>query len=185
MKTKYIIISLFAFLFYNCNINNEDDFLKNFKSQDKYEYLAIEQAKKEINNSDLFVLNKSEALNEFVFNYDKSYYYGYKVQLTQDTYLVSYGVRYIPKYGSTFKLINWLDSYLCIYENKKGVVSKIKTTSSDPIMSECQEKDGIYTIKSFIKVYKSDDTPENKKYFVKDSIVTKYKIENNRFVKIK
>nr|WP_315151774.1 hypothetical protein [uncultured Flavobacterium sp.] len=184
MKAKYIII-LFSIFFYNCTDKKEDEFLKNFTDKDKYEYLTIDKFKKQINETDLYTLNKSEAMNESVFNDDKKYYYGYKIKLTQDTYLISYGVTYNPLYSGTFKLIDWSDTYLCIYQNGNGVVSKIKTTSSDPIYSGCNEKNGIYTIKSYVSVFKLDDTAGYTKYFVQDSIVTNYKIENNLFVKIK
>jgi hypothetical protein len=184
MKAKNIII-LFSILFCNCTDTKEDEFLKNFNDKDKYEYLTFYQLKKRINKTDLYTLNKSEALNEFVFNNAKKYYYGYKTKLTQDTYLISYGVTYNPLYGATFMLIDWYDTYLCIYQNGNGVVSKIKTTSSDPIYSGCREKKGIYTIYSYKSVFKLDNTAEYTKYFVQDSIITKYKIENNRFVKIK
>nr|WP_315159438.1 hypothetical protein [uncultured Flavobacterium sp.] len=184
MKTIYTTI-LIAFLFYSCEDNKEDKFLKNFKNKDKYEYLTVDKLQKQINEIDLFTLNNSEAVNEFVFNDDKKYYYGYKIKLTQDTYLISYGVTYNPRYSGTFKLIHWFDTYLCLYQNGSGVVSKIKTTSSDPIYSGCFEKNGIYTIKSYISIFKLDDTAGYTKYFVHDSITTSYKIESNRFVKIK
>ncbi|WP_264566394.1 hypothetical protein [Flavobacterium sp. N3904] len=183
MKTKYLII-LFSMLFFNCNDTKEDEFLKHFTYKNKYENLSIDQLKKQINETDLFTLNKSEAMNEFVFNDDKKYYYGYKSKLTQDTYLISYGVTYNPLYTGTFRLINWSDTYLCIYQNGNGVVSKIKTASSDPLLSGCKEKNGIYTITSFNSVFKIDDSVGYRKYFRTDSIIAKYKIENNRFVEI-
>lgn len=104
--------------------------------------------------------------------------------MNEDTYLISYGVKYTPLYTGTFKLIHWTDTYLCIYQNGKGVVSKLKTTSSDPIMSGCKEENGIYTIKYFISVYKVEDTAESKFYFVRDSIIKKYTIKDNQFEEI-
>lgn len=158
--------------------------MKNFTDKKHYEYLKAKQLTNQINEADLYIVNKSEAKNEFIFNSEKKYFYGYKIKLNEDTYLISYGVKYTPLYTGTFKLIHWTDTYLCIYQRGKGIISKLKTTSSDPIMSGCKEENGIYTIKSFMSVYKVEDTLENKSYFATDSIVKKYTIKGNLFEEI-
>lgn len=182
MKTKNIII-LIVLSFLSCESSKEDKFLENFKYNDCNKILLFNQLKEQINEKDLQSLNKSEAINEFVFNTNKKYYYGYKTKLSEKLYLISYGIKYLPRNNPNFYLTNWYDTYLCIYQKGIGVVSKIKMSSDEPILSRCKEDKGIYTIKSYMYVYKVEDTNENKSYFIKDSITTKYKIENNQFVK--
>lgn len=182
---KAFIIFLFSILFYNCSNTKEEDFLENFKEVEKIDYSSNIGLKKQIINDDLYILTKSEAINEFEFDTDKKYYYGCKTKISDDCYLLTYTLGYRLLYNRPFSLDNGYRVYWCLYQKGIGLVSKIKMSSNDPILSDYKEKNGVYTIKSFISVLKSEDTPENKIYFVRDSIVTQYKIENNRFVKIK
>lgn len=169
---------------YSCKDAKEDQFLNNFKDTIQVHYTSYIKNQREIKNEGLHILNKTDAINEFVYNKRKKYYYGYKTKISDDHYLLSYYVTYFPAYKHTNRLVNWEDSYLCVFEKKNGVVSKIKIASSDPILAGCKEKEGIYTVYSYMSQFKyteEDDQP----YFYRDSIISKYKIENNRFVEIK
>lgn len=157
-------------------------FLKNFL--DNKEFCNPNGYKKVINDDDLQILNKTDAINEFVFNTDKKNLFGYKVKHKDDFYLISYMTKYTPFYKPAFKIWNWYDIYLCIYEKNKGVISKIKIISSEPIRSKFKENKGYYTITSY--KLKSEFNELTKRIdYSQDSIVTKFKIENNRFVPMK
>jgi hypothetical protein len=181
MKIKYLVLFILIGL-YSCKESKEDLFLKNFL--DKKDFGNQNGYNKVINDNDLQILNRTDAINEFVFNTGKKNLFGYKVKLKDDFYLISYMTKYFPLYKPTFKLWNWFDIYLCIYEKNEGVVSKIKLMSSDPILSGFKEINGVYAITSYksISVY---DESKDRIYYRQDSIVTKFKIENNRFVKMK
>ena len=175
----YILLAL-----YSCKDTKEDQFLNNFKDTIQVHYTSYIKNQREIKNEDLHILNKTDAINEFVYNKNKKYYYGYKTKISDDHYLLSYYVTYFPFYRPVNRLTNWEDSYLCVFEKRNGVVSKIKITSSDPILSGFKEKHGVYTVNSYknqLKYKEDEDQP----YFYFDSIISKYKIENNRFVEIK
>ena len=77
-------------------------------------------------------------------------------------------------------------TYFVIYKKGEGIVSKLKVTTNDPSLSWFEEKEGIYTIKSISAYLKYDELKNG--FFPcrkKDTIISKYKIENNRFVEIK
>jgi len=167
----------------SCKDTKEEQFLNNFKDTLQVHYTSYIKNQREIKNEDLQFLNKTDAINEFVYNKDKKYYYGYKTKISDDHYLLSYYVTYFPFYRPTNRLINWEDSYLCVFEKRNGVVSKIRISSSDPILSGFRENEGVYSVNTYMRQFKY--TEEGKPHFYRDSIITKYKIENNRFVEIK
>lgn len=117
MKTKYII--LLSILFYNCSDTKEEEFLKKFKEKEQFNYSTSIKLGKEINNNDLYILNKSEALNEFEFDIDKKYHYGYKKQISNDCYLLSYVLGYKLLYNHPFTMYFGFREYWCLYQ--KGV----------------------------------------------------------------
>ena len=184
MKAKYIII-LIVILFYSCSESREEKFLKNFIDKEKYN--PISSGMKEINNEDLYFLNKAEAINEFKLENGKKYSYGYKTKISNDCYLLSYGYQYhIDNNFHPFALGITGKSYLVIYKKGNGVISKLKVSSGDPVLSWFEEKAGIYTIKSISAYFKYDEI--KREFFPfreKDTIISKYKIEDNRFVEIK
>ena len=184
MKAKYIII-LFSILFCNCTDTKEETFLKNFPDKKKYES-NINRKPKEITNDDLYFLNKSEAINEFEFESGKKYFYGHKTKISNDFYLISYGIAYhIDNNFHPFALGIAGRSYLCIYQKGNGIVSKLKISTNDPIQKRYKEKAGIYTIETVSTILKYDELKDGFfPYRVKDTIISKYKIENNRFIKI-
>ncbi|WP_026715328.1 hypothetical protein [Flavobacterium daejeonense] len=181
MKIKYLVLFIF-FGFYSCNESKDELFLKKFL--DKKDFSNQNGYNKVIDDDDLQILNRTDAINEFVFNTDKKNLFGYKTKLKNNFYLISYMTKYVPLYKPTFKILNWFDIYLCIYEKNEGVVSKIKLMSSDPILSGFEEINGVYTITSY-KIKSEYDDLKKRIYYSQDSIVSKYTIENNRFVKIK
>lgn len=185
MKAKYIII-LITVLFYSCGDSKEEKFLKNFIDKEKYNPTYSSQMK-EINNEDLYFLNKAEAINEFELETGKKYYYGYKTKINNDCYLLSYGYQYhIDNNFHPFALGITGKSYVGIYQKGNGIISKLKVATGDPTLSWFKEKAGIYTIKSILAYLKYDEQKNGYfPYREKDTIISKYKIENDRFVKIK
>lgn len=186
MKAKYIII-FFSILFYNCNDSKEEQFLNNFKEEHEYRKDVVQGRTKKISNDDLYILNKTEAINEFEFDKDKSYSYGYKSKISKDSYLLTYNMSYKLYYNHPFTLDFGHREYWCIYQKGVGVVSKIKFSSNDPISIYPEKKNGFFTTTSYILVYRYKETKEggNLIYHERDSLISKYKIENNRFVEIK
>ncbi|WP_264566393.1 hypothetical protein [Flavobacterium sp. N3904] len=184
MKAKYIII-LFSILFCNCTNTKEETFLENFPDKEEYESNSNRKPK-EITSDDLYFLNRSEAINEFESEIGKNYYYGYKTKTSNDCYLILYGYTYrIDNNYHPFALGFAGKSYLCIYQKGNGIVSKLKISTNDPIQNTYEEKTNIYTIKTVSAILKYDELKNGFfPYRSKDTIVSKYKIENNRFVKI-
>lgn len=187
MKLKYFGVLLFM-LFFNCSdCKDEEKFLNNFKEENEYRKDILQGRTKEISDEDLYILNKTEAVNEFEFDIDKSYSYGYKKKIKNDSYLLNYNLSYRLRYNQPFTMDYGRREYWCIYQKGLGVVSKIKFSADDPIFIYHEYKNGILTTTSKIMVYKYKETKEggNLIYPQADSLVSKYKIENNRFVKIK
>jgi len=185
MKEK-IIPFVITVLLFSCNNSSEESFLKNFTDKEKYNPTDTKQAK-EINSEDLHFLNKAEAINEFELETGKKYYYGYKKAIGNDYYLLYYDYKYhIDNNFHPFALGITGKSYVCVYQKGSGIISKLKVATGDHILSRFEEKDGIYTIKS-ISAYLKYDEQKNGFYpfLEKDTIISKYKIENNRFVEIK
>lgn len=181
MKKTYIIVIL-SLLFYNCSDSNEEIFLKNFIDKEKIK--SNFNYKKEISKTDLYILNKSEAINEF--GTGCKYYYGYKTKMSNDCYIIFYSTQYpIDNNYHPFAMGLATKGYLCIYQKGIGVVSKLKISSNDPILSRYSEKKNIYIIKSISSLLKYDEDKNGfYPYIEKDTIISKYKIESNRFVKI-
>lgn len=185
MKNKIYILLVFSILFYNCSDTKEEKFLKNFIDKDKV--TSNFNHKKEISNDDLYILNKSEAINEYI-PYDMVYYYGNKEKISEDSYLIVYGCQYhIDNNYHAFAPIGLATkSYLCIYQKGVGVVSKLKVVSNDPDWVFYEKKKDTYVIKLIRSFLKYDELKNGYyPYTDKDTIFYKYKIENNRFVKIK
>lgn len=182
MKTKYLRF-IFLILFVNCSDSKEERFLNNFIDKEKinsnFDY------KKEINKEDFYILNKTEALNELDSN--KFFYYGYKTKLDNDCYLIFYSTQYyIDNNFHPFAMGLASKGYLCIYQKGVGIVSKLKISSNDPNLIHFEEKNEIYIIKSLSSYLKYDEGKNGfYPYLEKDTIVSKYKIENKRFVEIK
>ncbi len=185
MKVKYIIILIVIF-FCSCKESKEDKILNNFKEEQEYRKDVVQGRTKKISNDDLYILNKTEAINEFEFDKDKSYSYGYKSKINEDSYLLTYNMSYKLQYNHPFTLDFGYREYWCIYQKGIGVVSKIKFSSNDPISIYPEKKNGVITTTSFILVYRYKETKEggNLIYPERDSLISKYKIENNRFVEI-
>ena len=183
---EIIIPFVITVLLFSCNNSSEESFLKNFTDKEKYNPTDTKQAK-EINSEDLHFLNKAEAINEFELETGKKYYYGYKKAIGNDYYLLYYYYKYhIDNNFHPFALGITGKSYVCVYQKGSGIISKLKVATGDHILSRFEEKDGIYTIKS-ISAYLKYDEQKNGFYpfLEKDTIISKYKIENNRFVEIK
>lgn len=179
------IIILFSLLLYNCSDKKEEIFLENFIDKDKVP--SNFNYKGEINNADLYILNKSEAINENI-PYDMVYYYGTKEKINEDSYLIEYGCQYhIDNNYHAFASIGLASKgYLCIYQKGIGVVSKLKIVSNDPDLVIYEKKKDVYIIKLLHSFLKYDEIKNGYYPFIfKDTIFYKYKIENNRFVKIK
>lgn len=187
MKNKIYILLVFSILFYNCSNTKEEEFLENFKEVEKIDYSSNIGLKKQIINDDLYILTKSEAVNEFEFDTDKKYYYGCKTKINDDSYLIFYNCQYhIDNTYHPFALGVANKSYLCIYQKGIGIVSKLKIATDDPNWSKYEEKQNIHIIKSISSMLRYEEQKNGYyPYIAKDTIVSKYKIENNRFVKIK
>lgn len=172
-------------LLFSCTKKDDDAFLENFIDKEKYK--SNSRQIKEITGDDLYILTKSEAINEFEFQPEKKYFYGYKTKISNDCYLILYGCKYrIDNNFHPFALDIAGKSYLGIYQKGNGIVSKLKISSNDPVQNRYEEKDGIYTIKSVSAILKYDEQKNGYyPYKSKDTITSKYKIENYRFVKIK
>lgn len=187
MKLKYFSV-LLLMLFINCNhYSGEENFLNNFKEEDEYRKDILQGRIKEISDEDLYILNKTEAVNEFEFDTDKSYSYGFKKKMKNDSYLLSYNLSYRLLYNQPFAIDYGRREYWCIYQKGKGVLSKIKFSANDPILIYPEYRNGVLTITSKILIYKYKETKEGGNLICPqtDSLVSKYKIENNRFLKIK
>lgn len=183
MKVKYIII--IVILFYSCSDSREENFLKNFIDKEKYN--PISYGMKEITREDLYFLNKAEAINEFELETMKKYSYGYKTKISNNSYLLFYGYQYhIDNNFHPFAMGITGKSYIVIYQKGNGIISKLKVGTGDPTLSWFEEKTGIYTIRSISAYLKYDELKDGFfPYREKDTIISKYKIENNRFVEIK
>ena len=68
MKIKYLVLFILIGL-YSCKESKEDLFLKNFL--DKKDFGNQNGYNKVINDNDLQILNRTDAINEFVFNTGK------------------------------------------------------------------------------------------------------------------
>ncbi|WP_237421149.1 hypothetical protein [Flavobacterium sp. Sd200] len=125
-------------------------------------------------------------VNQPIFNINHTYYYGFQKKLNDSHYLISYQDRYSAAYSYKNRLLGWKDIYYCIYNSTANtVVSKLRVQSSDPILSYCEEKDGIYTIRSrYFKFIPEENTPSHNMETKRDSTVSKYRIRNNRFVQL-
>ncbi|MEO8253695.1 MAG: hypothetical protein ABI554_04850 [Flavobacterium sp.] len=185
MKLKYIII-LFPISFLNCSDSKEEHFLNNFKVESEYRNDLLHGKTKAINDTDLYILNKTEAINEFEFDIDKSYSYGYKTKINNDCYLLSYNLSYKLKYNQPFTMDYGRREYWCIYQKGIGIVSKIKYSANDPIEISHEYKNGVLTTISNIIVYRYKETKEGNNIISpeKNSLISKYAIKNNRFVKL-
>lgn len=186
MKIKYTVI-LLSILFYNCGDSKEERFLDNFKKESEYRKDVLKGHTKTIIDEDLYILNKTEAINEFEFDTDKSYSYGYKAKINNDSYLLTYHLYYKLLYNHPFSINYGRREYWCIYQKGVGIVSKIKFSANDPIEIYPEYKNGILTTISSIMVYRYQETKEgsNLIYPEKDTLLSKYKIEKNKFIKIK
>lgn len=185
MKLKYLSL-IFIILFYNCTDSNEEQFLNNFKEEKEYRKDVVQGRTKQISSNDLYILSKTEAINEFEFDREKIYFYGYKSKLNSDSYLLTYNVYYVIPGGEAGSFGGGGREYLCIYQKGIGIVSKIKIFSKGSIYIYPEVKNGIYSTISNTIVYKFKETKEgNLIYQEQKELISKYKIENNRFVKLK
>jgi hypothetical protein len=185
MKSKYFSF-IFIMLFFNCSNTKEDKILNNFKEEKEYRKDVVQGNTKKMNDEDLYILNKTEAINEFEFNKNKRYSYGYKSKINKDSYLLSYSMFYDLSYEQSSILGSCWREYWCIYQIGVGVVSKIKFASNDPILTLPEKKNGVITTISYRPVYVNKETKDgNLIYQGRETIISKYKIENNRFVEIK
>ncbi|MES2487016.1 MAG: hypothetical protein V4581_13860 [Bacteroidota bacterium] len=158
----------------------EPDFLKQFRGPLVKRKLYIKQ----ISPRDVNILLATNEVNQSLSNIDHTYYYGFYKQLDDKHYLISYQDKYTPAYRFTNNLIGWNDIYYCIYNrNTNAVVSKLKVQSTDPVSSYFEEKDDIYTIKSRYFKFVPVEAPCSIK-IQNDSAISKYRIENNRFVQL-
>lgn len=141
---------------------------------------------KEISADDLQLLTSTNEVNEPIFNVGHKYYYGYKAKLDEDHYLVSFRNTYQPTYRFTHVLYNWADIYLCIYNKAENrVVSKLRISSSDPVLSFCKEEGREYIITSYYTKFDcADPDCHTIKMSAKNTDVSRYTITRNRFKKI-
>ena len=173
-------------LFFNCNNTKEDKILNNFKEEKEYRKDVVQGNTKKIKDEDWYILNKTEAINEFEFNKNKRYSYGYKSKINKDSYLLTYSMFYDFPYEVPSILAVGRKEYWCIYQIGVGVVSKIKFSSNDPITASPEKKNGIITIVSERPVYVYKETVNRNLITEKrETNISKYKIANNRFVEIK
>ncbi len=179
---RLIILIFFSIIFFSCNTINKD-FLIQFKKVNSVEELNSFSDKK-IPNVNLNILEKTNEVNSFVFNINTEYYFGNQYKLNDDFIILSYKKIYRPIYKPVFNMINWNDVFLCIYSLKKNeVVSKLKISSSDPMYSKYKYSSETFNIKSFYFSYRYNEE-NNSSIFVSDSIEERYKVVENRFVKI-
>ena len=174
---------LLMVMFFSCD-NSNTVFLGKFtdtadilKTKDGYTKL--------VKNEDLVILQECLIVNSFVVNSNQKFYYGFKKKLNSKYYLITYCVKYIPLYKPTFNLWNWHDDFLCLYDvDNNKIVSKLKIHSSDPVVSRTKLEKDIYIVKSLYRRYKYNEV-EDKAFFEIDSLINKYKIENNKFIELK
>ncbi|KOS08122.1 hypothetical protein AM493_20275 [Flavobacterium akiainvivens] len=162
--------------------SGEPAFLKKFTPRDVKRKLYTEK----ITPADLDILLATNEVNQPVFNKNHEYYYGFYKPLGNNHYLISYKDTYTPAYRFTHFLIGWADVYYCIYNaGTNTVVSKLKVQSSDPVHNHFEEKNGVYTIKSYYHNFNYIDRPCNDIVLKNDSLIMLYKIQDNRFVQVK
>jgi len=176
---RIIAVASILTLFTGCA--GEPDFLKKFTGASVKKKLYTEK----IIHQDLNILMATNEVNGPVFNVDHTYYYGFYKKLEHGHYLVSYRDSNSPAYRFTNSLIGWNDIYYCIYNStNNSIVSKLKVQSTDPVLSNFEEKDGIYTIKSRYFKFIPKEGPCNTIVIQKDSAISKYRIKDNRFVQL-
>jgi len=145
--------------------------------------------KRKIKGTDLDKLMVKNEVNEFQFKKHLKYYYENKEKLDSRHYLLSYSQSYRPVAGIKNMLLNWKDVFHCIYDIEADkVVSKLRVSSSDPIITFCKEDNGIYDLKSYYMSFRFTEESRDKAseiIMTKDTIREKYKIIKNRFVLIK
>jgi len=182
---KYFIVILILF-FSSCHKTEEDKFLNSFKDEKEYRKIVLAGLTEKISEEHLDILNKTDAINEFEFNKNKRYIYGYKSKLNNNTYLLSYTLFYDLPYEVPSIIVAGQKEYWCIYQIGTGVISKIKFFANYPIPSYPEKKNGIITIVSKRPVYIYKETVSgNLIREERETNISKYKIENNRFVEIK
>ena len=170
-------------LFLSCDKTN-NVFLDKFKNTNdilnpKGSYSEL------ITNEDLVIFQAGLIVNDFVVNTNQKYYYGFKKKLDSNHYLITYCVKYTPLYKPTYQLFNWHDDILCVYDMRNDrIVSKLKIRTSDPVLSKTHVKENIYFVKSLYRRYKYSEL-DDRAFFEADSLLNKYKIENNEFVEVK
>lgn len=176
-KLKLLIL---VFLCIACS-KQENDFLNKFVNSETDKNLY----KKTISATDIDILMATNEINPSNFNAEHKYYYGFKEKLDNENFLISYIDTYIPHYRFTNKLIGWEDEFYCIYNAKKNqVVSKLKVSSSDPVLSYFKKTGNQYIVKSSFFKFIPKESDCNYIVIQRDSSSIEYEIQNNKFVEI-
>lgn len=158
------------------------DFLNDFVASETDKTIYLKSIPKE----GLDILMATNEVNASDFNSEHKYFFGFKKKLNDEHFLISYLDTYIPQYRFTNKLIGWEDEFYCIYNiNRNQVVSKLKVSSSDPVLSSFTKQGNYFVVKSAFFKFIPKESECNHIEIERDSSSISYQIQNNRFVAIK
>ncbi len=178
--SNYII--LFILLLFSCG-NKNISFIEKFENKQNKIY------SKKISKEDLEILLATNEVNQVDFKKEQNYYYGFKKRLNKNHYLLSYKETYISTKKINNVLLNWSDTYYCIYNIKTHKVnSKLRIYSSDPFLTYTIEEKGKYIVKTFFwdfLIKENEFNNSNEIIMEKDSLIETYKIINNKFKLVK
>ncbi|AWA31086.1 hypothetical protein HYN48_13870 [Flavobacterium magnum] len=159
----------------------ECDFLNKFENSETGKTLYT----KPISATNIDILMATNEINPSNFNAEHKYFYGFRKKLDNEHFLISYSDTYSPHYRFTNKLVGWEDIFYCIYNTEqKQVVSKLKVSSSDPVLSYFKKIGNRYIIKSSFFKFIPKESECNNIVIQRDSTSIEYKIQNNKFVEI-